>query len=112
MILRPLLMNRLDPLAIESELDFRFAHYAEQPLDFPALVEQNQSRDRAYAVALGSQRILIDVDLHDPHSASAPGRDRLYSRRERPARRTPRRPEIYQHRPIGLQHCLIEIAII
>src|ERR1044071_1908251 len=111
MILRPLLMKRLADLAIEPELDFGFAYRAEKPLDFPAMVKQNQSRYRAHTVALRDQRVLVDVDLHDP-CVGAPGRDRLYSRRERPARRAPRRPEIDQHRPISLQHRLIEIAIV
>src|SRR5581483_11990812 len=86
-------MKRRAQLAIEAELDFRFAHRAEQPLGLAPVMEHDQSRNRPDAVALGDARVLIDIDFHHPRAgppppppaARAPGRARTTTPRNPPA---------------------------
>src|SRR5690606_19527383 len=70
-------------------------------LDLPVL-EQQQHRDRPHVVLHGRVAVLVDVDLHHLGLAGVLGRQLVQGRGDHLAGTAPLRPEIDQHRLLGL----------
>ena len=60
---------------------------------------------------LAIECVAVDIDLGNDRAAFVLGGERLDGRMERPARRTPLRPEIDEHGLLGLDHLLAEVTI-
>src|SRR5579875_689777 len=79
-------------------------------LDLAAL-EHHQGRNAADAVGARGLLVLVDVDLGDLQPAGVIAGDVVQHRRDRLARAAPLRPEIQQHRCLGLQHLGFEVLV-
>jgi len=55
--------------------------------------------------------VLVDVDLDDLEGLAALGGDLLDHRRDAPARSAPRRPEVHEHRNVGLDDLSLKVVV-
>ena len=79
-------------------------------LDGLAAFEEDQRRDRQHLEVGGRLLVLVDVQLHDPQVGPLGG-DLLEHRRDHPAGTAPRRPEVDEHRALGLDHLGLEVGV-
>src|ERR1043165_2591688 len=84
---------------------------ADNPFLVASVLKKNQRRDAFDAESLRHRRVVIDIQLHYPGAAGVLFGDCFDGRREHAARRAPGGPKINQHRLIGIQHIILEIAV-
>src|SRR2546421_2961630 len=84
------------------------AHHA---LLLLAVLEEDERRDALDAVALRDLRVVVNVELDDRCAFGVLLRDGLDRRREHAAGRAPLRPEVHEHRTLGLENVRLETLV-
>src|SRR5215218_9786445 len=84
---------------------------ADDALFFLAVLEEDERRDALDAVALRDLRVVVHVELDDRGRVLEVLRDGLDRRRQHPAGRAPRRPEVHEHWLVRIEHIRLEVAI-
>src|SRR5262249_55802912 len=81
--------------------------------DDGAVAERLDRRDAGDGVALGRDRVVVGVDLHQDGGVAEPGDLALEHRPEDTARPAPRRPEVHDDRDLlrALEHRGLEVGI-
>ena len=74
---------------------------AHEAVERTAIAEGIDRRQRLHAQLPGDARVLVDVDLHEPHLAAVALDDLLEHRRQLLARPAPRRPEVDDDRHVA-----------
>src|SRR2546428_12048783 len=83
----------------------------DDPVDGPALLDEQDRRDRPDAVPARKPGVLVDVDLHQRDPAFRGLGQLLEDRRDRPARPAPLRPEVHHHETLVRDQGLVEVLL-
>src|SRR5438105_9496695 len=83
----------------------------DSPLGRLAVLEDDHGRDRHDPQLHRHRRVLVDVHLHDLDLIAQLAVELLHDRGDHPARPAPRRPEVHEHRLVGLQNGGLELAV-
>src|SRR5580700_5907952 len=111
-------MSRNSDLGHLLRLDGRRLYEVSQEVDIDqagvllrdlAVIEYDQRRDAADAVASGDRRLLVDIDFGETDARLEFLCGALEDRRHRAARTAPRRPEIDDHRHVVALDVLVEV---
>src|SRR5687767_11043852 len=102
--------ERLADVLLELLEKLRLRLVADDALRLAAVLEQDHGRDRADAEPTRRDRIRVDVELRDLELVVLGG-DLLEDGADHPAGAAPGRPEVDEHRLVGLQDLLFEIRI-
>src|ERR671932_2294245 len=97
-----------EAIQAEGRLDHLLRHRAHYSLGLLARLEECDRRNARDPEVPGKRRLGVHVYLRHLYGALVLARDLVHHRRYLTTRPTPRRPEVHQHRYLGIQYFLLE----
>src|SRR2546425_6152528 len=98
-------------LRVQYALQGGLCNRTDDPIDDPALLDEQDRRDRPDAIPSRKPGVLVDVELHQRHPAFRGRGQLLEDRRDRSARTAPLSPEVHHHETLVRDQRLVEVLL-